>query len=310
MNDTRLDLVTRLARGLADGVDVRVELAEREWSWNARTRTLRIGREALESKSLASCAGLVAHELGHCAISSYQREADPLRPPNLPRDIWNTLLNVLEDPRVEGWMMRSLPGSRQWIASLRADTLTMLPPGSQLLWTHQFFLASIQEWARGWQVEPPGPQAVAPAVVEALAQSQVARRTYAGTWPQVDANSRTPTPQAVTASTREALGFAVQVAPVLADLRAREAQELARRFHSTLALEAQALRALAESAPSPCEAVVAAAWRVAGSAGPAPEELVDLARRVLRMAERGPSTCHTLLRPLREAGDGSCDAPI
>jgi Mg-chelatase subunit ChlD len=309
MNEARLNTISRLARGLAEGVDVRVELAAREWSWNARTRTLRVGREALESKSLASCAGLVAHELGHCAISSYQNEAGPLRPPDLPDDIWNALLNVLEDPRVEGWMMRSLPGSRQWIDSLRADTLTSMAPGDQVLWTLQFFLASIQEWARGWQVEPPGPFAVAPAVVEALAQSQVARRTYAEIWPQVDPSSRTPTPQAIMASTREALKFAVQVAPVLVELRACEARELASRLHASPALKQQAVAALEAVSGSHCIVVVSAARRVEAAVDPAPEALVTLAQRVLRDAERRSPTLRALHRPVKDATVGTCDAP-
>ena len=282
-------LLIHLARGLADGIDIRVELTADEWSWNVATRTLRIGRRALATHGLESCAGLVAHEIGHCAISGYHGLSGRLRPADLPGPVWRILLNVLEDPRVEGWMMRSFPGVQAWIASLSRDMLARGDQVSMPLWTLQFYRAALHEWMRGWVVDAAAMARLPSEIARALAASRSDRRAYAETWPAVDGCSRQPKPLAVAASTQVALAFAVQVGAVLVELRALEVVDLAGRIDGST-LQRVVEEALAGEDVLRCAAVLKVAKRSPIGSGPTTPRQLDLARELIKFVEQSQLT--------------------
>jgi Mg-chelatase subunit ChlD len=104
----------------------------------------------LAEKSRDFCRGLALHEAAHACLTLYHRM--------LPQDLlaapgMHTLLNVVEDCRIETWLQARLPGSAPWIREYNDDLFGNMraanaesPPSSQ-------FLAGLL--ARWWYGEAP-----------------------------------------------------------------------------------------------------------------------------------------------------------
>ena len=146
-------------------------------------------------------AGIVAHEVGHYYISRYNML--PLDFPSIRAG--RSLLNAIEDPRVDRWITSRYPGARPWQNLALVDEMEY-QPGTPLFL--MFCLECAAEGDRNWRAsaqELPAP------VVEALEETRSARRTYAHLSPPSDVDA--PVSDDITERYRE------EVWPILSDVR-------------------------------------------------------------------------------------------
>lgn len=118
--------------------------------------------------------GILAHECGHVLVSRYFL----WKPPIARAELWFRLLNALEDPRVDAWMMRRYPGSRAWFEASAHDVALMAksPPSSAVL---QFLFGT----TTGIGECRFGEHRFDAVVVDALSRTKDARRLYIETVP-------------------------------------------------------------------------------------------------------------------------------
>ncbi len=242
--------LTALARGLAEGAELQVAFHDSQWAWDPESRTLTVGRRDLDDLSLAECAALIAHEVGHCAISRYLQWHAQLRPAELPGWLWRDLLNVLEDPRVEGWMIREFPGAGAWFTALVPHAVGLCDAARPPTWSLRFLLGSLYEWQLRWTQPAPltGP------IAQALDSTRDLRRAYAEAWPQwqpvAGRDGR------LHDSAWGIMALATQVGTQLVQLRAAEVDSVARRLDFWLEWLAVATEAVRLDNPSSCETVL------------------------------------------------------
>ena len=103
----------RFARILARVAGVRIVKGE-AWGCNPKTATITVPAMDMERGDPYRTAGLIAHEVGHLRISRYLLFS-PAEEAALPPAVLYPLLNALEDPRVECWMIHSYPGVARWL---------------------------------------------------------------------------------------------------------------------------------------------------------------------------------------------------
>ncbi len=80
------------------------------WSWNWRDRVITADPKYLSDKSADVCRAILLHESAHCAITRIHHV--------LPRErhlLYQDILNVLEDLRIESWLAEIFPGCAKWI---------------------------------------------------------------------------------------------------------------------------------------------------------------------------------------------------
>jgi hypothetical protein len=122
----------------------------------------------------------MAHEAGHLHLSRYGIFDVPF--PSQPA--LHFVLNTIEDPRVEAWMMQAFPGTQRFIAAAgRAWRSTT--SASDLPWFLRFGLECVMEPDREWLASPHADR-VPRDVVSALATTREARRAYALSFPDWD----------------------------------------------------------------------------------------------------------------------------
>lgn len=174
-----------LACGLAQDANLRVVLTESSWSWDIQTRTLSVAGQDLAIMPLQAAAGVVAHEVGHAALSL---ASGPPQLPELSEAVWHHVVNVLEDTRVERWAMERWPAARGWLDAAwahdrREDGLSLadIPFGQPL---QRFLFACLQEWRAGWQANP----ALEPDLQRDLLHTRAARHHLTEQLPPADAN--------------------------------------------------------------------------------------------------------------------------
>jgi hypothetical protein len=80
------------------------------WSWNWNDRVITVDPDYLGEKAADVCRAVLLHESAHCAITRLQHVL-PLERCLLYQD----LLNVLEDLRIESWLARTFPGCADWL---------------------------------------------------------------------------------------------------------------------------------------------------------------------------------------------------
>lgn len=119
----RLRRVEVLTAALRRERGVSLELTRDQWAWvtpsDGEPPTLRVARHSLLRESDEALAGYVAHEIGHDEITRYH--AFTLDFPSAVARQY--LLNCIEDPRVNRYMMRRWPGVRRWLTHVyRAST--------------------------------------------------------------------------------------------------------------------------------------------------------------------------------------------
>jgi Mg-chelatase subunit ChlD len=88
------------------------------WSWNWSDRVITVDPDYLGEKAADVCRAVLLHESAHCAITRLQHVL-PLERCLLYQD----LLNVLEDLRIESWLGRIFPGCVGWLR--KANSLIM-----------------------------------------------------------------------------------------------------------------------------------------------------------------------------------------
>jgi hypothetical protein len=165
-----------LAAGLCQDAAIGLEVAPGGWSWDPIRRVIRVSAEGLETKGPEYCAGIVAHEVGHYYVSRYT--SFPTNFPSLRAG--RSLLNAIEDPRVDRWICRRYPGADRWQHHAKVDEYDHPPNSPSFL---IFCLECAVEGDREWV---PSKQVLPPAVVEALDQTREARRRYALHVPPTD----------------------------------------------------------------------------------------------------------------------------
>ncbi len=173
MNPTRdsTDL-SALAAGLCQDAGIGVELGPR-WTWDAARRVLVVAEEDLRSRGADWCAAVLAHEVGHYFVTRHPLFEIPFPLPEaLP-----LLMNGLEDPRANAWIVGRYPGTARWLTRLDEE-----PPPEPVPAFIAFCRECAREPLRGW--EPSGRDV--PRVAEALAETREARRRYAATLPSSD----------------------------------------------------------------------------------------------------------------------------
>ena len=171
----RLARLQALAGPLAGDLGIAVN-AGQGWSWNPATRVITVDENDLESHSAEYCMGILAHEVAHSLISRYLDFEFPER-----RQAWAMqLINAIEDPRIEYWMMRRYPGTALWLNAtheqvLRGDPALDLPDFSS------FAIACAWEPRRDWRPD----DRLSARVRQAMEETREARRAYTELVPPV-----------------------------------------------------------------------------------------------------------------------------
>lgn len=182
-----------LAAGLCLDAGIRVEATPGpHWSWDPARRVIRVSAEDLRQCGPRYCAGILAHEVGHVFLSRYlQFTADPAPNPAILDPALNalaraSLLNAIEDPRVENWMARRYPGCAEWFREVAE--IQLREPGADCAGMPdflRFFLECAREPAlEGWAA--PVAFKAPPEVGAALESTRAARDAYVERLPPVD----------------------------------------------------------------------------------------------------------------------------
>jgi hypothetical protein len=164
--------LSALAAGLCQDAGIGVELGPL-WTWDAARRVLVVTQDDLRLRGADWCAAVLAHEVGHYFVTRFHLFALPFPLPEaLP-----LLMNGLEDPRANAWIVGRYPGTARWLARLDEE-----PPPDPVPAFVAFCRECAREPLRDW--EPSGRE---PALVaDALAETRDARRRYAATLPPTD----------------------------------------------------------------------------------------------------------------------------
>ncbi len=142
-----------LARAVALDGGLEIELGQPGSGWfiNPQTGVINVDRGDLENQPADDVRGLICHEAAHAAVTRYLHLV-PLR--ILKRPGIASLMNSLEDCRIEEWLQERFPGSSDWIDLYNSR---LFPADAQGLdrqpWFQQFCLGAIHEW---WHGELPG----------------------------------------------------------------------------------------------------------------------------------------------------------
>lgn len=137
------------------------------WSWDWNNRVITVAPEYLEEQSADVCRAVLLHESAHCAVTRLHHLLEPET-----HRLYQDLLNVLEDLRIESWLCTVFPGCAAW---LRAANEMILRRVAALPWGASYqlqFLRALLETAHMGSF-PKGP---APCVLEALEQTRKAVR--------------------------------------------------------------------------------------------------------------------------------------
>lgn len=176
-----LESLRALAAGVAMDRDLEVVAGRPGCGWSILTHTgrIQVDPDDLEQLPDEEIFGLTCHEASHAAVTRY-----PWLLPQrlLERPGMRTLLNALEDCRIEDWLVRRLPGSRDWVERYN-DRL--FPRDGGAIRQHppfvQFALGAIFQW---WHGELP--EGLDPRVVRALHDTADARREAIDAQPPVE----------------------------------------------------------------------------------------------------------------------------
>ena len=169
--------------------DARIDLRlGRRWRFDALNRLIEVDAAAVAAESPAA-GGLLVHEIGHVCISRYHEFA----PTELAPTVWSQFMNMLEDPRVNGWMQRRYPGTVPWFeAMFESDRATPVSSACRfLLWGAAVSVADAYDWqgAPDWIEDQPD-------VLAAYRETVAARRRYAEALPPADLWVSEPTAKA------------------------------------------------------------------------------------------------------------------
>ena len=135
------------------------------WSWNWRDRLITVDPDYLDEKSADVCRAILMHECAHCALTRIHHVYGAEQ-----RHLYQDLLNVLEDLRIESWLAVAFPGCGPWIHAANEIIISQI---SRLPWTAGYqaqFLRAVLETGHTGQL----PAGVAPVVRVALEETREA----------------------------------------------------------------------------------------------------------------------------------------
>ncbi len=296
--------LSALAAGLCQDAGIGVELGPR-WGWDAARRVLVVAESDLRGRGADWCAAVLAHEVGHYFVTRHTLFAIPFPLPEaLP-----VLMNAIEDPRANTWIVGRYPGTARWLLRLDEELVPVPVPA---------FLAFCRECARepfrDWQ--PSGHEPVP--VAAALAETRDARRRYTDTlpptdltlpiegdvldryrsevWPAIDSRGAPDVPSLREMRTRlralEALRIARdEVLPVAARLLEHDRELLRRYLDSDPDRRGEAERSLSSGDRPALQRMVSEAQSQPGSACEPGPGSCELAERMLGACLKPSSGC-------------------
>ncbi len=174
------------------------------WSWNWMDRVITVDPAYLTENSADVCRAILLHESAHCAITRIQHLYPIER-----RRLYQDLLNVLEDLRIESWLASKFPGCAGWLHTANELIFQSLV-GSNWPTSHQVqFLRALLERGHTGQM----PAGVAPVVREALEETREAVSAQAVCHPAT-ARGRAVARETLNAQQRMLLIFDEKIRPV------------------------------------------------------------------------------------------------
>jgi hypothetical protein len=132
------------------------------WYFHPTNRTINADSKDLDTKTAEYCRGLATHEAAHAAITRYH---DLIPKKLLKKTAISTLLNVIEDCRIEEWMQKRLPGCRDWVEQYNTALFSpfLREEGLPKSASGQFCMSILSRWWYGKV-----PQNIQPIVLDAL----------------------------------------------------------------------------------------------------------------------------------------------
>ncbi|MCO4746372.1 MAG: hypothetical protein KC912_16365 [Proteobacteria bacterium] len=175
--------LTALARAIAldAGLDVQVGKPGSGWFITPKTGIINVDGGDLTNEAADDVRGLICHEAAHAAVTRYLTlvPEKTLKQPGIA-----SLMNSLEDCRIEDWIVARFPGAEAWV-DLYNDRL--FPKSGKGLEAQPFFqqycLGAIHEW---WHGELP--ETLHPTPREALEVTRDARQRIVDAQPPVHAD--------------------------------------------------------------------------------------------------------------------------
>lgn len=174
------------------------------WSWNWVDRVITVDPEYLTEKSADVCRAILLHESAHCAITRIHHVFPVER-----RQLYQDLLNVLEDLRIESWLASTFPGCAQWLHTANALIFQVV---SASRWPASYqiqFLRAILETAHSGEM----PTGVAPCVRTALEETREAITAQTACHPGI-ARGRAAARETLNAQQRMLAIFEDKIRPV------------------------------------------------------------------------------------------------
>ncbi|TNE87885.1 MAG: hypothetical protein EP330_16435 [Deltaproteobacteria bacterium] len=174
--------LTALARAIAldAGLEIQVGQPGSGWFINPKTGIINVDGGDLAKEDPDDVRGLICHEAAHAAVTRYLTlvPEKTLKQPGIA-----SLMNSLEDCRIEDWIVARFPGASAWV-DLYNDRL--FPESGKGLGEQPFFqqfcLGAIHEW---WHGELP--DTLHPTPRQALDDTRDARERIVGAQPPHDA---------------------------------------------------------------------------------------------------------------------------
>lgn len=174
------------------------------WSWNWLDRIITVDPDYLTEKSANVCRAILLHESAHCAITRIHHLYAVER-----RQLYQDLLNVLEDLRIEAWLCSQFPGCTGWLHTAN-ELIIQAVAGSKWAASYQIqFLRALLETAHTGQI----PAGVAQVVREALEETREAVSTQTACHPAL-ARGRAVARETLNAQQRMLLIFDEKIRPV------------------------------------------------------------------------------------------------
>ncbi len=216
-----------LAAGLCQDAGITIEVGPGGWAWDPVRRVIRVSEGALRARGPDYCAGVLTIEAGQYFLSRHH--LFPLcvsDPPEFPSELaGRTLVDALEDARVNGWMAERYPGTVPWLFEL-ARHVTLFD--DRVPSFVRFCVECSSSMTR-----MPGPMPALPIdAIQALTRTREAREIYAALCPPTDFDDSEPSLfRRYRDEVRPALLTRRWVPPrweQLVQLRAHEALKLAR----------------------------------------------------------------------------------
>jgi hypothetical protein len=174
--------LTALARAIALDASLEVVVGQPGGGWfiNPETGVIHVDGGDLKTAPPDDLRGLICHEAAHAAVTRYLTlvPRKNLRQPGIA-----SLMNSLEDCRIEDWIVERFPGAKAWVDLYNTR---LFPEDAKGLdaqpYFRQFCLGAIHEW---WHGELPPNLHEAPRA--ALEVTRDARQRIVAAQPPIDA---------------------------------------------------------------------------------------------------------------------------